>query len=236
MFRLILSFVGVVAVLLVACGGDDAPEPTPTASLPTRIPFPTSAPVPTATATAVPTPRPGADTAPQGTQTGDAGIDAVLGAILAKDEATLSRLFAPFAVPCTTTQGLGGPPKCEYVPGKPPEGTLVTVLATGGCEGGWAFDMQELASDVVGLAPELFAVIQAGATKPLYDEPGYPIVDHMIVAEFRPNPGQRFAIRFSLARGRIVAMNSGCGQQPENLNLNRDLEAYEVILRGPAYR
>ena len=160
----------------------------------------------------------------------------MLGALLAQDAAALSRLFAPFAVPCTTTQGLGGPPKCEYAPGMPPEGTLLTALATGGCEGGWAFDMTELASSVVGVAPDLFAVIRAGAAKPLYNEPGYPVVDHMIVVEFTPNSGQRFAVRFSLGRGRIVAVNNSCGQPPENLNLSRYIEDYQVILRGPAYR
>jgi len=236
MGRLFLFFAGFVVMLLVSCSRDDAPEPTATATLPTRIPLPTSASVPTATATAVPTPRPGADTAPQGTRTGANGIDAVLEALLGQDAATLSRFLAPFAVPCTTERGLGGPPKCEYAPGMPPEGALVTALASGNCEGSWAFDKTEVATTVVSLALELFAVIRADVPKPLYDEPGYPVIDHMIVAEFETNPGQRFAMRFSLSGGRIVAMNGGCGQQPENLNLNRYVGDYKVILRGPAYQ
>ena len=174
--RIILFLVCLANFTAVACSGDDAPQPTPTVSLATRIPFPTSAPAPTATATAVPTPRPGAATAPQGTQTGDAGIDQIIAALLAKDVATLARLYAPFAVPCTNGQGLGGPPKCEHAPGTPPDGTPVRAIAGGNCEGGWGFDPLKMASAITEVSHHLFGVVRLDTPRPLHREAGYPLV------------------------------------------------------------
>ena len=236
MDRVVLVFASFVVMLLVSCGGDDAPEPTATASLPTRIPFLTSASIPTATATAVPTPRPGAESAPHGTLTGDGEIDKIIAALMAKDVATLAGLYAPFVVPCTNGQGLGGPPKCEHAPGTPPEGTPVRAIAGGNCEGGWGFDQLEMASAITEVTHDLFGVIRLEIPRALHGEAGYPLVDHLVITEFQPNPGERFAIRFSLSDGRIVSQNGSCGRPPEDLNLNDYATAFEVILRGPAYR
>jgi hypothetical protein len=53
-------------------------------------------------------------------------------AVEASDAAALAALAQVASVPCTTADGLGGPPKCE--PGQA-DGTMVSVLAAASCEG-----------------------------------------------------------------------------------------------------
>lgn len=223
-------------VLVVACGDDDTPAATPTApALPTRIPFPTSAPAPTATS--VPTPRPGADSAPQATQTGDAGIDRIIAAVLAGDADAIESAFAFRLVPCTWATGLGGPPKCEYAPGQPPEGTSVRSLAVSGCEGSWTHNGAEAATAVAGLKPELFAVLRWHQPPSRGVDSYWPSPDSQVLFEWNTPSGRRASYMLGLEDGRIVLLGGGCGQPPEyELDRAPASGAYTVILRGPAYR
>ncbi len=234
----VVLFASLVVMLLVSCGGDDAPEPTATASLPTRIPFPTRAPIPTATATAVPTPRPGADSAPQGTKTGDAALDRIIAAALQGDAVAIESSFAFRPVPCTWQTGLGGPPKCEYAPGQPPEGTPVQSLAASGCEGHWAHEGTEAAEFLAGFKPVLFAVVRWHPAPPGVVEPYWPTPSYQVLLEWHTPDGRRFSYMLGIDDGgRIVLLDGGCGQPPEyELDRPPAQGAYTIILRGPAYR
>lgn len=108
-------FVGLFAIaILIAvtngagCGDDDAP------------------------ATSTPAPVPGH---PLSQRTGNAGVDAVLDAVTGGDTAAVRGLLDFVALPCASTQMLGGPPPCP--PGTP-AGTLFDAFPMGqGCEGSY---------------------------------------------------------------------------------------------------
>jgi hypothetical protein len=69
---------------------------------------------------------------PSSTRTGIDEVDRVIGAALDADPDSLRALVRWLITPCTTREGLGGPPKCD--PGEP-EGTPVEVFPIGGPEG-----------------------------------------------------------------------------------------------------
>lgn len=83
-------------------------------------------------ATSTPSPVPGH---PLSQRTGNAGVDAVLDAVTSGDSAAVRGLLDFVALPCASTQMLGGPPPCP--PGAP-AGTLVDTFPMGqGCEGSY---------------------------------------------------------------------------------------------------
>ena len=89
-------------------------------------------PVPSSTESVV-----GADEAgfyPLSTRTEVADIDVILRAVESRDTQQVSDLLRFITVPCTTADGLGGPPKCRSADA---DGTLVEVFPFLGSEGGY---------------------------------------------------------------------------------------------------
>ena len=68
-------------------------------------------------------------------RTGIAEVDRVIGGVLSADRDSLRGLIHFLTAPCTTREGLGGPPKCEA---GETEGTPVEVFPVGGVEGSFA--------------------------------------------------------------------------------------------------
>ena len=141
-----LAPVGLFAVLLLIVAGCTAgpsptvPPPAPTATArpatatPAPAPTATVAPAPTVAPTARPTTAPGGMPAlhPAGARTGIAGVDAVVDAFLGASLDARRRLVRFLITPCTTAQGLGGPPKCAAGEAN---GTPVEVFPFLGSEG-----------------------------------------------------------------------------------------------------
>ena len=104
----------VVALLVtsgVACSPPKGNAPTPTmAPIASATPVPPSPPVPTAALT--PTSAPGAPWHPADTRTGIEDIDRIIAVILGGDRVAKEALIGFTTTPCTTAQGMGGPPKC----------------------------------------------------------------------------------------------------------------------------
>lgn len=133
--------------------------PAPSTAVPTAIPTPaptttSTAAVTTAPATSTPSPsaRPSASATPPpaptiarastpvaipavqppGARTGLSEVDAIIQAYLGRDVSARRSLVRFLTAPCTTAQGMGGPPKCATGEA---EGTKVTVFPFLGSEG-----------------------------------------------------------------------------------------------------
>jgi hypothetical protein len=231
----------ILVLVLTACSSDQpAPTATPTILVhPTATTRPSPTPVSTPPATPVPTPRPGADTAPQGTQTGDPAIDSIIRALEGDDASSVAALVRLSTIPCTTEQGLGGPPKCEFAEGNPPDGTLVLALPILSCEPHWTFDPGETAKFIAAARLTLFAVAQIDQPAPLWQEPGYPAPQYVLFFEQTgnaANPTQRLSSNFFVQAGRIVVWDPGCVSPPEDRFEWIIDGSYHIILRGPAYQ
>lgn len=115
-----LFWVGMFLLLMAACVPLPAERPNPTATV-----MPTAAPVaqPTLSVFAL---------HPPSTRTGIAEVDRVIEGMLGGSVETQRGLLLPLSFPCTTREGLGGPPKCN--PGES-EGTTVQAFPLGGPEG-----------------------------------------------------------------------------------------------------
>jgi hypothetical protein len=191
---------------------------------------------PAATPTAVPT------IGAPGTQTGIAGVDGVISAVLNRDAAALSALMPLQAVPCTNAQGLGGPPSCpETASGYAPEGTLVRSFPYAVCEGEWTEDVLALAERLLEQSPRLYGVIQLRLAAPLFNDPYLQRPDYGVILEVMARFGgedQPLGIMLQLRGGSVVYVLTLCFGPPEDFLKPGAFFAdkYALILRGPAYR
>ena len=228
----------ILPVLLLACGNSDTLPPTsttqgeaPQATATTRPATPTSVPA-TPTTAPQPTALPGV---PSGTETGNPIIDRIIAVMLAGDANTLAMLFVPTETPCTTAQGAGGPPKCAQAPGSPPNGTRVQAVPYSTCEGGWAYDLKVHSTLLTQNKLSLYGVARFGTPQPPYgNEPGYPLMEQMILFEFSAGGTPRIGLIVGVANGGIVYTRHICVGPPEQA-----LTFYgqtQLILRGPAYQ
>jgi hypothetical protein len=236
-------------ITALACGGEDDPDSTATATQPppaspTQPSGPASPAVPSATADITATQAPSSTVAPEptqpgvpsGTTTGDPDLDAVIEAVLTGDGGALVALTALTAAPCTTAQGLGGPPKCGQAPGMPADGTSVEAFPVSSCELGWIYDVAPIVTDLVGRDLELFAVLALDLPGPLFDEPYMPRLDHAVILESQAPGIGRLGHMLGLNDGALVYLESLCGAAPETYLTERQqiMDHHEVILRGPA--
>jgi hypothetical protein len=255
-----------LAIASVACGGDSDGEPTPTSillstataagsaepgSTETPPPSPTPEVVTTVQAPLPPTSdRPGAGNAPSGTVSGVSEIDAIIASLQANDAQVFAAYFELLDTHCTTADGLGGPPKCSWFPGSPPDGTAVQAFPYGVCEGSWTTDVEGLAAAIVanqpgaprpdpslpkGASRELFGVVRFDPARPLYaNEPGFPMLEYFVLLEFEYQATPRLGFALGVSGGRVVSLSMVCVGPPELILDHYD--GYTFILRGPAYR
>jgi len=169
---------------------------------------------------------------PQGTETGDAALDAIIAAVRNGDRAALASLFQLTAAPCEDHQMIGGPPICEYAPGSPPEGTIVEFLPHAFCEGTWAYDIEPIIDGMIEAEPQLYAVTRY--EPPLISESGYPPREYTLVFEYSDDNFESLGMVVGVYDGRIVTQSYTCLSPPDQRieHLHPD---ERVILYGPAY-
>jgi WD40 repeat protein len=161
-------------------------------------------------------------------------LDAVLDAMAANDRAALQRLIDFSEIGCVLEPlEIGAPPKCRR---DEPEGTLLQVLPTAGCEGGlsrsdqldWLFD-RLLGADWV-----LYGVTDNGEP-----DPGASAFARgrvwMVLASTAPDPAPG-AMRLNVTDRGIANVLTGCGPQSPEALLLRFGGDPDFLLAPPAAR
>jgi hypothetical protein len=158
---------------------------------------------------------------PLETQTGIRDVDNILAAVASGDPQELYALINYTVAPCTTADGLGGPPKCTEGEA---EGSQLEVLPFIGSEGGF-IRKNEIGNwqgiDVVGL----YAVYRVSETA--LNEEYYPPGEYMILFVPRENEP---AVDLRVASGGIVRVNYHFDVFPESLQTIIVRDSSEVIL------
>ena len=209
----IFPFSLVVILLATACGS------TPTVSPPTikkstptmeeQQSLSTDTPAPTGTATPTAKPLPTATTDP-GKATNNPAVNATIIALLDQNIDTQMGAILLNAQPCTTQDGLGGPPKC-------PEGvaddTMLSFLPVIGPGEGSHLDPDKVERVFDYQEPVLFAVVLL-APPEIYD-PVFPEGSYAVILHTQPND---FARTFRLTdEGKIVRVDYTAWSTTEEL-------------------
>lgn len=149
MHKTLFSLTVLIAILMVA--GCKANESVPTAT-------PTTAPEPAPTATVEPelTERPVSNNPRNATD--NPLVNATINQLLDRDIEALTEKIQLLDVPCTTADGLGGPPKCP--PGFA-QGTVLTIFPVSCGEGSYIGpEPERVAAAIINYPePQLFSVI-----------------------------------------------------------------------------
>ena len=165
--------------------------------------------------------------APRGTESGDATVDAAIRAVLTTDAQGLAALMQTQRVACL--EGGGGPGRLPPCPTGTASGTLIPVFPVSACEGGWATDLLAEATTIVGHGLRLHSVVRLSSpdaydvvfTRPVAT-PGLSGVDEEVL---------------TLEANHVVRFALGCGPAPSPLRvLSYPADRSPVmILRGPAF-
>jgi hypothetical protein len=225
---LYVSLAGLVAIamLVIACGGDDEDSTatptvtsTGTPATPTATRTPTPARTSTATATANPTvtatetstSQPTATESPE-ELTGVPAVDAVIGAVLAGNLDDIESRVELRSLACGSQGGIGGPPPC---PSGQPDGTTVQAFPVATCEGEWRPDSSVRASfqPLMEHAPELYAVY---GMPPQFQER---MPDGQYVAVFSYDAGSqgRLGAGVVISADSVVGLWYGCGATADQI-------------------
>lgn len=153
-------------------------------------------------ATAV-SPTPAAD------RTGFSHVDAVIEAGLSGDAQALRDLIRLSPFPCTTREGLGGPPKC--LPDEP-DGTIVEALPVLGSEGGHVRKADLDTWQGIGPA-ELYAVYRTGSDT--FSDEFYPAGEFAVVFALADYAGD--TVTLHVTQDGIVRIDHGFGPTAEEL-------------------
>lgn len=217
-----------ILILLIALflGACSSPQSTPLpVELPTKpVDRPTES-VETSTESASP-PSGTIEYYPLDTKTGIPEVDQVLAAVASGSPEELYGLVNYTTAPCTTADGLGGPPKCREGEA---EGTELQVLAFIGSEGGHI--RKDEVSNWQGVkADGLYAVYRVSENA--LNEEYYPPGEYLII--FKPQEdGTTSALR--VGGGGIVRVDTYFGDFPDTIQTIIDRDTSEVIL-APKFR
>ena len=157
---------------------------------------------------------------PLDTKTGIQEIDDILSAV-SGDASELQSLVRFTTAPCTTADGLGGPPKCREGEA---DGTLVEVLPVIGGEGGF-IRKEEIGSWPGVDAGALYAIYRV--SEDALREEYYPPGEYILV--FMPDENG-IATALRVAEGGIVRVDTLLGGFPDSLEVVIQRDASEVIL------
>ncbi len=181
---------------------------TPTEVSETNLPTETTVPAedtPTPTAK----PQPTATTDPRNA-TDNPGVNATIAALLDKDTDTLLDLILLNSQPCTTQDGLGGPPKCP--PGVN-DGTVLSFLPVSGPGEGSHLDPNEVSRVFDYEEPVLFAVVLV--QPPEIFDPVFPAGKYAVILHTQPRD---FARTFRLNdQGQIIMVEYTAWSAEEEL-------------------
>lgn len=158
---------------------------------------------------------------PLETRTGITAIDSILAAVQSGEPQKLIALINYTVAPCTTADGLGGPPKCNA---GEPQGTKLEVLPILGSEGGF-IRKSEMGKWQGVQANGIYSIyrIADNATAEEY----YPAGEYVILLTA---PENQPAIALRVANGGIVRIDYLFDSSLESLKLITEQNATEVIL------
>ncbi len=211
----------IVAALLMACDSQDKPAATATATATPSAATAPQSPTPTPTSTAV---------AGGARQTGIADVDAILGAVAARNVDALMARIALQEMACidSRTQGAGGPVRCGAGIAV---GSQVKAFPTPTCEGEWTRepDLRAMLAqwlDGVDLTRGVYAVVR-GPSIPR-SEPYWPVGEYWAIYQTKQpttGPGRAGQAKVAVIEGgKLVALRFGCSLTP----------AEEMTFRGSA--
>ena len=200
------------SILAVACGDDDD-RPAPDGTLTDAA----------------------ASSTPTDTITGIEAVDRVLLVVERADPIAFEALLRPSSIPCNNELGSGGPPHCFNAPGRPPEGTPISVFPYDVCEREWQFDLTPFTTRMLERLGELYAVVRIEqftqpATPEALPDGGYAIL-YTDANDFQ-------AHALVMTTSGIIAANTICdaGSTAEwFLDEGPPFRGPEVILQGPAF-
>ncbi|MEO8358131.1 MAG: hypothetical protein ABI621_19680 [Chloroflexota bacterium] len=158
---------------------------------------------------------------PLSTKTGVEVVDNVLAAVASGNTDELRSLIQYTTAPCTTADGLGGPPKCNE---GEPHGQTLQVLPFLGSEG--SFIRQNEIGNWDGIdATAVYAVyrVSEGARREEYYPPG----EYAVIFLGPPN---ELGVSVRIGSKGIVRIDSLFDTSPEALKLVIERDASEVIL------
>jgi hypothetical protein len=158
---------------------------------------------------------------PLDTRTGIQDVDSVLAAVAGGNPQELSALINYTAAPCTTAEGLGGPPKCREGEA---DGTLLEVLPFIGSEGGF-IRKNEIGSWQGINVTALYAVYRV--SEAALNEEYYPPGEYL--AFFVPEENQP-GVALRIANGGIVRVDYQFDVFPDSLKMVIERDTSEVIL------
>lgn len=193
MKKTLFSLIVLIAILMVA--GCTANESVPTATS-------TIAPKPASTATVEPEPTESQVSNDPRNATDNLLVNATINLLLDRDIEALTEKFQLLDVPCTTADGLGGPPKCP--PGFA-QGTVMTVFPVSCGEGQYLGpEPERVATAIIDYPePQLFSVVllEPRETPEWY----FPMGTYSVILEFDARElGRVFRLD---DQGKIVRVN-----------------------------
>lgn len=163
---------------------------------------------------------------PLSTKTGVEVVDNVLAAVAAGNTEELRSLIQYTAAPCTTAEGMGGPPKCNE---GEPEGQTLQVLPFLGSEG--SFIRRSEIGNWDGInAAAVYAVYRVSESA--RREEYYPSGEYAIIFLGPPN---ELGVSVRIGSKGIVRVDYLFDTSPEGLKLAIERDASEVIL-APKFR
>lgn len=161
------------------------------------------------------------DNPPSTTRTGIPAIDNVLAAIESDDPQELSARIRYTVAPCTTADGLGGPPKCRD---GEPEGTMLEVLPFLGSEGSFIRKSEiETWNGIDGHT--LYAIYRVSENAPV--EEYYPSGEYAVLLV---SSDGSTALSLRLGDDGIVRVDELFDGSPATLDAILERDASEVIL------
>jgi len=161
------------------------------------------------------------DNSPLTTRTGIPAIDNVLAAIESDDPQELSAQIRYTVAPCTTVDGLGGPPKCRD---GEPEGTMLEVLPFLGSEGSFIRKSEIGTWNGIG-GYSLYAIYRVSENAPV--EEYYPSGDYAVLLV---SSDGNTALSLRLGNDGIVRVDELFDGSPATLDAILERDASEVIL------
>ena len=158
---------------------------------------------------------------PLDTRTGIPAVDNVLAAVESGNPEELYALINFTTAPCTTADGLGGPPKCRE---GEPEGTQLEVLPVIDSHGGF-YRRNEMDNRLVIDVSALYAVYHVSETA--LNEAYYPPGEYIVFFVPRQNEP---ALDLRITGGGIVRIDYHFDMSPESLQTLIVRDTSEVIL------
>ena len=158
---------------------------------------------------------------PLDTKTEIPEVDKVLAAVASRDPEKLHAMIKLTTAPCTTADGLGGPPKCRA---GEVDGTLLEVLPIIGSEGGHLRKSEINSLNALDV-DAIYAVYRV--SEDALNEPYYPPGNYIVF--FMPRENEP-VIALHISEGGIVRIDNLFGDFPYNLKMVIERDTSEVIL------